>query len=451
MKSIYFVTPTLLSYIDLMSMGGSDKADNDKLVGLYNSGLKFSMALALRNNIDLSVRVVDSEYSESFDRKRDTLYTIGSYKETCEQTDKEKELIEITKTVTKESFFSVHCEDLGGGEFPEEFIQTGFSTKLGIDWKLWMLLREIYSNMIDEEGSYYENILPDITYGTVVELTFEEDSEFAEIWDNRHLYINEREPLHTISDSVEALENEEEYLRLYKQNILVYKDKNVKSKFAYNIKFGEIDEKRILSDLYSVASSITYAIKSSTNEEYLREIITSEAFLLKGEFIFDNSVYGTASDLIHKIACEIYENSGEVNSYPWLINAIKERTDCGIGGKRIRTIQDSLYNYSSTITVETVPAPFAEPSIIVEDVQYIDPFASEIKKYYKFELDVEVKKAKLKGSKAVADKFEKCIIIDESFDIEKDFPIFIVQYLDLTIEGNVVTNLSEYICKLLKK
>ena len=154
MKSISFTTPTLLSYLDLMSMGGSDKVGDVSLIGKYNSGLKFSMALALRNNIDFSVRVVDYEYSESFDRKRDTVYTTGAYKEICEQTNKEKELIQITKSVSKESFFSVHCEDLGGGEFPEEYIQKGFYTLMGFDWDLWLLLIEVYSYMIDEGGSF---------------------------------------------------------------------------------------------------------------------------------------------------------------------------------------------------------------------------------------------------------------------------------------------------------
>ena len=105
MKSISFTTLTLLSYLDLMSMGGSDKADDISKIGKYNSGLCFSMALALRNNIDFTVAVVDSEYSENFDRVRDTVYTIDSYTEICEQTDKEKELIQITKSVSKESFF----------------------------------------------------------------------------------------------------------------------------------------------------------------------------------------------------------------------------------------------------------------------------------------------------------------------------------------------------------
>lgn len=220
-----------------------------------------------------------------------------------------------------------------------EIIQTGFSTFLGVDWELYMGLREIYSNMVDENGFYRETEDESFMYGTVVTLRFEEDSDFARIWDNRHLYINEKEPLFIISNDVEVLHNEEAYLRIYKQNILVYKDEKVPSKYAYNVKFGEIDEKRILSNLYSVEGEVISAIKYTSNESFLREIITSHESINKADFLYDRSSYGSASNLIHDIACEIFNSTGEVNSYPWLINSIKERKDCGIGGKKIKILE----------------------------------------------------------------------------------------------------------------
>lgn len=452
MKSVYFVTPTLLSHLDLFSMGGSDKADDDTLVGKYNSGLCYSMALALRNDVDMSVSVFDSE-ATNFDeeRKRQTYYSFSTYEQACEQTDKEKSLIQIHKNVSKQSFFSQHREDLEGGDYPEEIIQTGYSLKMGIDWKLWMLLREIHSNMIDESGSYYEDVCPEVPYGTIFELNFAEDSEFAEIWNNRHLYINEKEPLYKISERVEALENVEGYLRIYKQNILVYSDEKVPSRFAYNVKLGEIDERRILSNVYNVESSIVDAIRYTQNEEFLREIITRDFKAQEKEFLSNFSNYYTASDLIHNIAIEVFEDLGEVSSYDWLIDSVKKRKDCKIGGKIIKTIDDSVWSYSTPVRIETAPVQISEPSIEVDGEIYDSSFSAEIKKYYNFNLDCEVRVAKLKGSKAVADKFEKCIIIDESFDIQTDFGTFMIEYIDLSYEGNAVKCLGEYIVKLLRK
>ena len=157
-----------------------------------------------------------------------------------------------------------------------------------------------------------------------------------------------------------------------------------------------------------------------------------------------SSTYSSASIDLHKLVCEVYEAFGEVHSYPWLIDAIKERKDCGIGGKKIKSIGDSLWNYSSTVTVASAPKIFEKPD------QFYS-FSDEIAEIYNFKLDVEVKTAKLKGSKVIADKFSNCLIIDASFNVEEDFSAFIVQYLDLKEEGNIIVKMSEYINKLLKK
>lgn len=446
---ISFVTPTRMSLINLCTIGDSEKREDDSKIGQFSSGQAYSTALLLRNNVGLSVTVYGGE-NYSSEEKYDENFSFYVFNKSCESTGKEKELIGINyaKAYHGDCRSALTFSDPSETEY--DTIETGFALALGYNWELYMALRELWSNMLDE-GGYVKEGAPEVNYGTVITLDFEADSEFAEIWKNRHLYINEREPIYKVSDSVDILDNEEGYLRIYKQNILVYKDEKIPSKFAYNIHFGNIDERRILSDLWSVSSDIVYAIKNTKNEEYLRAIITPTFEIKPNEFLADKSVYGTASDLIHNIACEVYNEFGEVKSYNWLLNSIKERKDCGIGEKRIQSIGDSIYSYSNTVTVTSTPQPFAEPAIEIEGEVYIDPFSVEIKKHYKFELDVEVRKAKLRGSKVIADKFEKCLIVDESFDIEADFGQFIIQYIDLTMEGNAIKNLGEYICKLLKK
>jgi hypothetical protein len=446
---ISFVTPTRMSLINLSTIGDSEKREDDSKIGKFSSGQAYSTALLLRNGVDLSVTVYGGEHYSS-EEKYDENFTFFTFNKNCESTGKEKELIGINYAKA----YHGNCDSTMTFSDPSETeyatIETGFALALGYNWELYMALRELWSNMLDEGGHIKEGD-SEVGYGTVITLDFEEDSEFAEIWNKRHLYINEKEPLYKISDTVDVLENEEGYLRIYKQNILVYKDEKIPSRFAYNIHFGNIDERRILSNLWGVASDITYAIKNTSNEEYLREIITSDIKFEKDEFLTGNSIYGTASDLVHKIACEVYNEFGSVNTYSWLLNSIKERKDCGIGEKRIQSIGDSIYSYSNTVTVASTPQPFAEPPMEAEGEIYINPFSAEIKKYYNFNLDVEIKTAKLRGSKVIADKFEKCLIIDGSFDIEKDFGEFLIQYVDLTMEGNTIKNLGEYICNLIKK
>lgn len=451
MKSIHFVTPTLLSYIDLISMGGSDKEGDSSKIGVFCSGLKYSMALALRNNVEMRFSVYDTEPFGEEDRDVTTTYSVETYTEVCEQTGKEKELISLYKDVSKQSFNSQFCEDLGGGDFPTEELKTGYSVNMGLNWLPWMILREIYSNMVDEGGHYKEDTLINPTHGTVVTLSFEENSEFADIWNNRHLYINEKEPLHILSDKVSIIDSNNDYLRIYKQNILVYEDRDKPSRYSFNIGFGTIDERRVLSDLYGVEGEICDAVMATDNEDFLREIITSDFKASDDEFLSSRGTYYGAGIKLHDIALEVSEKEGSVNSYSWLISAIKKRKDCKLAGRKLENIGDHLWTYSSTVTVDSTPIEVACPPIEVEGDKLTTPFAKEIEDMYNFTVDVVVTKAKLTGSKCIADKYNTSIIIDEDFNIEEDFGSFLVQYLDLTMKGNVLENLGNYLAQKLKK
>jgi hypothetical protein len=447
---VHFVTPTRISLINLTTIGDSEKREDETKIGKFSSGQAYATALLLRDNVGIEVNVYGGYYTEG--EKYTEYITYSTTNRVCESTSKSKEVI----VLDYEKQFHGNCASANTfreGHTESETIETAFALQLGYNWQIWMSYRELMSNVIDEVGYVLEQeTYPELEKGTVITLTFDEDNEFYEVWQNRHLYMNFEKPLFKVSSSVEALENKENYLRIYKNNILVYEDKEKPSRFAWNIHFGDIDERRILSNLYSVEQSITSAIQNTTNEDFIRTIISPNFKTEEKEFLSTNCGYSDwISDTVKKVVNEVYEEFGEVRSYDWLIDKVRKQKDCKIGGKKIKTIEDSLWNYSTEVTIETTPKPLAEPSITVDEVEYITPFASEIKQYYNFELDVEVKIAKLKGSKVIADKFEKCLIVCESFDIEKDFHTFVVEYLDLTQQGNVVENLAKYVCNLIKR
>jgi hypothetical protein len=446
---VHFVTPTRISLINLTTIGDSEKREDMTKIGKFSSGQAYATALLLRDGVGLEVSIHGGCCTEG--ETYTEFITYSTTNRVCESTNKSKEVI----TLDYQKQFHGNCNSaltFSEGCTESETIETAFALQLGYNWEIWMALRELWSNMLDE-GGYVAvgDSYPELHTGTVITLTFDEDNQFFEVWQNRHLYINGLDSI-KISDSVEALENPENYLRIYKQNILVYENREKPSRFAWNIKFGEIDERRILNDIHSVETSIISAIQNTSNEHFLRQIITSDFQALEKEFLVRAYTYSRSiSNTVKKVVEEVYEQYGNVDSYQWLMDAVKKQKDCKIQGKKITTIEDSLWGYSREVTVETIPQSFAEPSIIVDDVEYITPFAVEINKHYNFNLDVEVKVANLKGSKVVADKYAKCLIVDESFSVEEDFAEFIVQYLDLVKDGNVIKSLSEYICNLIKK
>lgn len=444
---VHFITPTRISLINLTTIGDSEKREDETKIGKFSSGQAYATALLLRDGVGMEVDIYGGKGADGGGYTEYVTYSTTN--RVCDSTNKSKEIIVIDY---KKQFHGSCTSSLKGG-IESEKIETAFALQLGYNWEIWMAYREIMSNVLDEGGYVLEQeYTPEIETGTVITLEFDENNEFFKVWQNRHLYMNFEELLHKVSDSVEALKNNEGYLRIYKQNILVYEDRGKPSRFAWNIKFGEIDERRILNNIYSVEQSISSAILDTDNEEFLREIITNDFEVKEKEFLSANSSYSNwISATVKKVVHEVYEECGNVQSYNWLIEKVRKQKDCRIGGKKITTVEDSLWGYSREVSIESTPQPYSEPSLIVDEVEYITPFASEIKKHYNFNLDVEVKIAKLRGSVVVADKFEKCLIVDESFNVEDDFHDFIVQYLDLTQKGNVIDNLAKYICNLIKK
>lgn len=439
--TINFVTPTRISLINLTTIGDSEKRDDPEKIGQFSSGHAYAVALLLRNSIDVSISVFGGvmQTVEGVEEQYVETYKYGTKEIICDSTKKSKEVITI-------NYLKQYCRDS-----EELFIETAFALKLGYDWELWMAYRELMSNVLDEGGYVIEGqITTPIEKGTVIIINFDDNNPFKNIWDNRHLYMNFNNPLYVIDSNLEVLENKESYLRIYKQNILVYEDKNIPSKFAWNIKFGELDERRILRNIYSIEQEISNKICLTNNESFLKEIIQGESIFTDKEFLNNNGGYYNASGLMNKIATEVYEQNGSVFSYDWVIDKIKERKDCKIAGKKITTIQDSLWSYSRKVTIDSIPETVLQYPVTPDDA-YENPLGKSISNLYNFKLDVEVKKASLKGSKVVADKYENCLIVDDNFNPETDFEEFIVQYVDLKYKGNVVTNMAKYIINLIKR
>lgn len=410
---VHFITPTKISFLDISSMGDSSKRGDLTKIGTFDSGFKYSIALLMRDLVDMQVSVKDKfELEECF--------TFGTENVQDNSTGKSKELITIrdkSGTVTV----------------------TGFAKALGFNWELWMALRELWSNMLDEGGYVIEGeLLEDVEYGTVITLNFDESNEFYNVWKNKHLYINQKEALFDL-ERMKVLDNPEKVLRIYKNNILVYENLDTYSQFSYNLSFGEIDERRILSNVSSIRDSIASRMLETDNQDFIRTFISKDFKIEKTDFLYNPYIWNSPSDTLNKVATEIYEEFGEVNSYDWIMSKIRERKDCKINGKVITTVEDSLWSYSTKVHIESTPKEIEKS------------FSEKVKDVYDFDVDVEVRTAKIRGSKVVADTFEKCIIIDESFDIESDFHTFLIEYFTLTGTGNIVVNLSTYICKLLKK
>lgn len=396
-------------------MGGSEKAGDESKIGQFASGLKYAMALMLRNGVDFQVTTVDSGPQSIFGLKE---YTIEDG-----LTSKSKSMIGISESDNSKSL--MHC--------------TGFSTQLGINWEPWMILRELYSNVKDE-GGYYTLVAPEIDYGTIMKLNFDESSPFYEIWRNKHLYINEDKPLFEVSSILDAYKNDEKYLKIFKQGVLVYEDREVYSEYAWGIHFGEIDERRILNNVSHVKSVIASQIAKSKNKKFLEEIVRDYDWVNDKDFLEGIYFYDDLSEECK----EVIYSYDDPHTYSFLFEKARDAEDSPMKGKLVKGY--NFYTFTPSVTIE-------ESKKEVEEKPDQCELKSQITKLYRLEVECEVKQCQLKGSEVIADKFNKTLLVGDDFDPndEVHFAKFLVQYLDLTVGGNLVNNLSLMLAKNLKR
>ena len=61
MKTFKFITYRQISILDVLTMGDSEKAEDATKIGQYASGLKYAIALLLRNGIKVSIRTANTK------------------------------------------------------------------------------------------------------------------------------------------------------------------------------------------------------------------------------------------------------------------------------------------------------------------------------------------------------------------------------------------------------
>lgn len=453
MNELRFITPTKLSLLDITSMGDSSKRGDDNTIGQFDSGLKYAIALLLRNNVEMTIDVHGGAISRGdwYESLTDT-FTFGTTFESCESTGKEKELIQVSVDTIFHGGSPMADFDMREPSAPENYVvKTSFAKNLGWDWELWQAYRELYSNMLDEGGYEVFNYEGGDTdpcnfEGTIITLRFDDDNPFAEIYKNRGNYINLSESLASSSKyqkEVKVLSNPDGHLRIYKQSILVHENVNKPSQYAYDINFGGLDERRLLRDVSQVESSIKDVLMEAVDEDFLSLFISADFEYKDGEFLSNfSSCSWIGKGVIDKVHA-VHEEFNDVKSFDWVIASVKEQKDCKLPGRKIQSLNDHIWSSVATVTIESEPQ---EIEIIPDN-----SLKNQIEQMFNFTVDVCIKEADIVGRKVVADKFNKCLIISKDFTLEDHMHEFIIQYVDLTMTGNIIDNLATMLKNALKK
>ncbi len=185
-------------------MGGTTKSDDEYKIGHFGTGLKYTLAYLFRNKVQFKIFVGQDEVEINTERE------------------------EIGKQVFDIITINNH--------------RTSITTQMGDDWKAWMIIRELYSNALDEGGASYS--LTEEAKGREDATIFyiEMTPEIMEVYNSWDKYfVVGKEPFYETEKYkiYPATGN----LVLYKQGILIHESKQ-KSLFNYDIKNADINELR---------------------------------------------------------------------------------------------------------------------------------------------------------------------------------------------------------------
>lgn len=224
-------------------MGGTTKTNDKYKIGQFGTGLKYTLAYLLRNNVDFKIF------------SGETKVNIGTEVENIAGTD-----------------FEIICI---------EGNRTSITTQMGRQWMPWMIVRELWCNALDEGGNVREIVDDSAIAGKENATTFyiQMLPDIQEVWENwSNYFLHHKTPLWENEEYGIYATTGKEPLRLYKQGVLIYQHTDVNSLFWYDIKGAEINELREFKGSHSFEifqalrnpgpDVVSYFLNHITDEHY---------------------------------------------------------------------------------------------------------------------------------------------------------------------------------------
>lgn len=221
-------------------IGASTKVGDTSKIGMFGSGLNYSLAFLIKNNIDFKI------YSG------------------------EKE-IKITTEVT----------EFRGKAFERIIIngkETSFTTDMGLKWKPWFVIREIYSNAIDEGGETMEETSDIVPEKGKTTYFIQVNESMQEVLDNWELYFTEKRKdllyeanKDDLFPGIKVFTGGRDFV-VYRKGIRVLYKKDEQCCFHYDIPDVDINESRLIDNEYGLGLQIVDFWYRQASSDLIKEL-----------------------------------------------------------------------------------------------------------------------------------------------------------------------------------
>ena len=218
-------------------LGASTKRADESKIGFFGSGLKYSVAYLLRNNIPFKVF---AEYNE----------------------------IKFSTTTTPFRDNSFEVININGDK-------TSMTTEMGLDWEAWFVVREIYCNALDE-GDSKINFVSESECLPIEDKTvfyIECNKDFEEIIKDWNLYFSEnREDIISYDNKGNQIYAGGSDLIVYRKGIRCYYAPNMKCSFNYDMTWIDINESRTIKSDWNFRWELKMYLQKCTDKKVITHL-----------------------------------------------------------------------------------------------------------------------------------------------------------------------------------
>lgn len=331
-------------------MGGTTKSNDEFKIGQFGTGLKYTLAYLVRNNIGFRIFTGEQEVE-----------------------------IKVEQEIIKDETFNILCINNH---------RTSITDKMGYDWQAWMIIRELWCNALDEGGQEREVTTDVQAHADCTTFYIQITTEIKDVLDNWSKYfIHNIEALY--AGPVYSIYPGGDSLRIYKQGVLIHEIKEAKALYSYDVKNASLNELRefkgsasyvIFKALQNASPAVLRHFLENITEQDYEGVHTDYNWYEKFGNEWKEAI-GTGK-IIHKEALTRMEGRGiEIDASEFIVvpkNIYKALTSQfeGVGALRI---SNKVHEFYETYNPEA-DGKIKQALVILEDAGY--DFSPEIKFVY---------------------------------------------------------------------
>lgn len=252
--------------IDVIKTMGVNIKDSENPIGYFGTGLKYAIAIFLREEKEITLYIGENKY----------------------------EFFTESKSIRGKEFQFCKMR----GEFDQ--VDLGFTTDLGRHWQLWQAYREIHSNCLDENGEIFKANFAKPAVGLT---TF----VIEEIPTNG-IFLDSSKPIFQ-NYGIEIYEGQSDVI--YYKGIRA-KDLSKKSKYTYNVtRYCDLTEDRLLCYDFQIEYAINNAIAEMNDSGVIHDVITADKEWFESTLRMNHNTNSEPGPCFLKV---YNDNKREVNS-----------------------------------------------------------------------------------------------------------------------------------------